>query len=144
MPPPHRQLCSLLRSLPRSSAAAPNFSVGCFEVFLSGAACLAVWVSPHMWHAAGEGLTAPSLSLLVFCLFIFLKHFLNPPSVPTTFQRLCFGGSPPCAYTPRVELFLYGEGGRGGGGARRLHLIAVQGPCSIQWLPCSEAPRFLN
>lgn len=39
---------------------------------------------------------------------------------------------PLCAYTLREELFLYGE----------LHLIAEQGPGLIQWLPCSEAPRF--
>ena len=65
---------------------------------------------------------------LSVCLFIFLVHFL-----PHT-KRWCFGGSPPRAYTLRVELFLYGE----------LRLIAVQGPGLIQRLPCSEAPRFLN
>lgn len=121
MPPPRRQLCSLLRSLPRSAAAAPNFSVGCFEVFLSGAACLAVWVSPHMWHAAGKGLTAPSLSLLLFCLFIFLKHFLTPPippSLPPSLlpSRDCASVAHPRALTLRVwNYFCTGRGDGGGG-----------------------------
>lgn len=91
-------------------------------------ACLPVWVSPHMWHAVGKGLKV-CLSFSLSLRSVLLSETLSPHS--TDFSG---GSSPQCAYALRVELFLYGK----------LRLIAVQGLCFIQWLPCSGAPRFLN
>lgn len=65
-------------------------------------------------------------SLPFICLFIFPLHFLLRSKDGALVARW-----PLCAYTLRVELFLYGE----------LRLIAEKGPDFIQWLPCSEASQ---
>lgn len=108
----------------------PEFLCGMVWGFLSNAACLPVWVSPHMWHTVGKRVNSPlppSLTPLVCSSFPYTFSFIPE----TALRRLVW---PPCAYSLCVELFFYGE----------LRLIAVQGPFPTQRLPCSVAPSFPN